>query len=78
VAVLSAGGVTDDGLKVPVAPVGRPEIVRLTAELKLFMDVMVMVEVPDAPWIIVSEVGEAEMEKSGTAVMVTLSVMVTV
>jgi len=41
--------VTEVELKEAVTPVGRPEIDRLTAELKPFADVMVMVEVPDSP-----------------------------
>jgi len=67
-----AGGVTEVGLKVPVAPVGKPVIERLTAELKLFRDVMVIVDVPELPCVIVSEFGEAEIEKSGLGVTVKL------
>jgi len=65
VAVPPEGGVTEVGLKVPVVPLGRPEIDRLTAELKPFKDVMVMVEVPEAPGAMERDVGEAVMEKSG-------------
>jgi len=43
------GGVTEVGLKTAVVPVGRPEMDRLTAELKPLKDVTVMVEVPDPP-----------------------------
>ena len=67
VAKLPEGGVPVAGLKEAVTPAGRVEIVRLTAELKPFIDVMFMVEVPDLPWIMVSMDGDAEMEKSGTA-----------
>jgi len=43
------GGVTDVGLKVPVVPIGRPEIERLTEALKPLRDVTVTVTVPEAP-----------------------------
>lgn len=78
VAEPSIGGVTKVGLKVPVAPAGRPEIERLTAELKPFNDVIVIVEVPEPPWTIVRVVGEAEIEKSGGAAIVSEIVTVCV
>jgi hypothetical protein len=49
VAVLPEGGVTEVGLSVAVTPVGAPVTERLTAELKALIEVIVMVEVPDAP-----------------------------
>lgn len=64
------GGVTEVGLRVAVTPVGAPETERLTAELKLFNDVIVIVEVPEFPCTIVKEVGEADREKSGLGLTV--------
>lgn len=49
VAVPFAVGVIETRLKLPVAPVGSPNVERLTAELKPFSEVTVMVDVPDAP-----------------------------
>lgn len=48
-AELPEGGVTEVGLRVAVTPLGAPETERPTAELNPFKDVMVMVEVPEAP-----------------------------
>jgi len=70
------GGVTEVGLKVLVVPVGRPEIERLTAELKPLKDVIVIVEVPEAPCVIVKDDGEADIVKSGAAVTVRLTLTV--
>lgn len=67
VAKPSEGGVTEIGSKEAVAPFGRPEMERLTTELKPFRDVMFIVELPESPWMIVNEDGDAEIEKSGTA-----------
>jgi len=49
VATPFAGGVTEDGAKVAVVPEGRPEMERLTEELKSFRDVTDIVEVPELP-----------------------------
>jgi len=67
VAVPPAGGVTEVGLKLQVAPpvVGQPDTVRLTALLNPFNEVRVTVEVPEAPCVIVSDVGFLEIEKFG-------------
>ena len=78
VAELPDGGVTEAGLKVPVAPVGRPETVRPTAELKPFRDVTVMVEVPEPLGAIVRDVGEALREKSGGGATINETVAVCV
>ena len=43
------GGVTEVGDRVHVAPVGHPETLKLTAELKPFNDVTVAVELPEPP-----------------------------
>ena len=48
VTVPLAGGVTELGLKDAVTPVGKPEAVNATAELKPLVLVTVMVLVPDA------------------------------
>jgi len=65
VATPFGGGVTEEGLKAAVAPVGKPEMDRLTAELKPFKDVIEMVEVLELPRTIERDKGEALMEKSG-------------
>ena len=49
VAVPSAGGVTEVALNAVVTPSGAPETERLTAELKPFNEVTVMVEMPESP-----------------------------
>jgi hypothetical protein len=49
VAELPEGGVTEVGLNVAVTPAGAPVTVKPTAELKALTEVIVMVEVPDAP-----------------------------
>ena len=66
VAVLPAGGVIGLALKMVVTSVGAPETDRVTGELKSFREVTVMFEVPELPGAIVMEMGEAEIEKSGT------------
>lgn len=43
------GGVTGLGDRVHAAPLGHPETVKLTAELKPFDDVTVMGTLPEAP-----------------------------
>jgi hypothetical protein len=60
-----AGGVTEVGLKDAVTPLGKPDAESETAELKLLVLVTVIVLLPLFPWLIVSEDGEAESEKSG-------------
>jgi hypothetical protein len=70
------GGVTGLGLKVAVTPVGGVEVLSVTGLLKLFSEVIVIVEVPVAPGAMVSVVGDAEIEKFGVAGPVTVSVKV--
>ena len=62
-----AGGVTEVGDRVHVAPVGHPETLKLTAELKPFNDVTVIVEVLLLPFLMLSELGDADREKSDGA-----------
>ena len=58
--------VTEVGLNVPVAPLGRPLTEKLTAELKPFKPVTVGVKLVPLPWITVCELGDAASEKPGT------------
>lgn len=57
--------VMDDGVKLTVTPEGCPEAVKLIAELKPPVTVLVIVELPLLPCTIVTEDGEAERLKSG-------------
>jgi hypothetical protein len=65
VALPFAGGVTGLVENAAVTPVGKPLAVRVTAELKAFWLVMVIVLVPLLPWVMVSDAGEALMVKFG-------------
>lgn len=65
-------GVTETKLKVVVTPVGAPETERATDLLKPFIDMTVMVELPELPWTIISEEGDVDNAKSGAAVTVRL------
>ena len=69
VAVPFAGGVTGLVEKAAVTPVGRPEALRVVAELNPLRLVTVIVLVPFEPWLMVSEEGEALMLKSGVPVL---------
>src|ERR1700704_2396035 len=69
VALPFAGGVTGLVENVAVTPLGKPEALSVVAELKPFRLVMVMVLVPLEPWLMVTELGEAAIEKSGVAVL---------
>jgi hypothetical protein len=63
------------GEKVPVAPVGRPETVRATAELKVAFPAVVKLRLPDPPGPMVSAVAEPFRVKAGAStVRVTLAV----
>ena len=64
-AVPFAGGVTEAGANVHVAPAGRPVHDRPTAALKPFRLPTVAVAVPFASWAIVRLDGEVETVKSG-------------
>jgi hypothetical protein len=69
-------GVTVDGLKLQVAPVGRPLHAKLTCELKPFTGVTVMVVCAVAPAVTVPLVGDAPSVKLGTnACTVTVTVL---
>src|SRR5262245_30615022 len=59
------GGVTDDGTKLQVAPLGRPVHDRLTALLKPFCEVTVQVLVALPPWAAVRLDGLQASVKSG-------------
>ena len=69
--------VIDDGLKVAVSPLPRPEAVSVMAELKPPVTALVIVTVPELPRSMVSEVGEALIEKPAV-VPVTVSETVVV
>jgi hypothetical protein len=69
-AVPFAAGVTLIGLNEQVANCGRPEQEKLTAWLKPLAEVAVMVAVPVAPCVSVSDVGLTAIEKLGAAVTV--------
>jgi hypothetical protein len=60
-----AGGVTGLAENDAVTPLGRPEALRVVAELKPFRLLSVMVLVPFEPRVTVSEAGAAAMLKSG-------------
>ena len=76
--LLLAGGVTGLGANAAVTPLGRPEAVKVVAELKLFRLVMVIVLVPFVPCTTVSDEGEPPIVKSGDAAALTVSVIVVV
>ena len=69
VALPFAGGVTGLVENVAVTPLGKPEALSVVAELKPFRLLMVMVLVPLEPWLMVTELGEAAIVKSGVAVL---------
>ena len=72
------GAAMDAGLKLAVAPEGRPEALNAIAESKPPETAVVIVLAPSAPWSIVSEVGEAEMVKLGVDPEPTVSVRLAV
>lgn len=78
VALPFAGGVTGLVEKVAVTPLGRPVAVSVVAELKLFWLVIVMVLVPLAPCVMLSDVGEVAIVKFGLAAAVTVRATVVV
>ncbi len=78
VALPFAAGVTGLVENAAVTPAGRPVALNVVAELKPPVLVMVIVLVPLAPWVTVSEVGEAAMLKFGVAVALTVRATVVV
>jgi hypothetical protein len=78
VALPFAAGVTGLVENAAVTPVGRPVALSVVAESKPPVLVMVIVLVPLAPWVTVSEVGEAAMLKFGVAVALTVRATVVV
>jgi hypothetical protein len=69
------GAAMEVGLNVAVAPVGRPLADSPTAALNPPETVVVTVDDPDAPCTTERDGGESEIEKSGVAAAVTVSVM---
>jgi hypothetical protein len=69
VEVPEPGAATEAGLKLTVTPVGAPEEVRATAELKPPETAVVMVEVPLLPATTETAPGEAEIVKAGVCVV---------
>jgi hypothetical protein len=78
VALLFAAGVTGLVENAAVTPVGSPVALNVVAELKPPVLVMVIVLVPLAPWVTVTDVGEAAMVKFGVAVALTVRATVVV
>jgi hypothetical protein len=78
VALPFAGGVTGLVENAAVTPAGRPVALNVVAELKPPVLVIVMVLVPLAPWVTVTDVGEAPMVKFGVAVELTVRATVVV
>jgi len=69
VALPFAGGVTGFVENAAVTPLGKPVALSVVAELNPFRLVMVIVLVPFEPCVMVSELGDAAIEKSGEAVL---------
>ena len=63
------GAANEEGLKEAVTPAGRPETERKIAELKPPEIVVEIVDAPELPWAMESEVGEAAMPKFGTGLV---------
>jgi len=57
------GALIEDGLKLAVAPVGRPDAVSLIAELNPLKTVVLIVLVTEDPGATDTDDGEAEIEK---------------
>ena len=58
------GAAIDAGLKLAVTPAGNPEADNAIAELKPPLTVVEIVEVPEEPWVTLSEAGVATTVKS--------------
>jgi len=78
VALPFAGGVTGFVEKAAVTPVGKPAVLSVVAELKLFWLVMVTVLVPVPPCVTATDEGETAMVKFGVAAAFTVKAMVVV
>ena len=78
VALPFAGGVTGLVENDAVTPLGKPDALNVVAELNPPVLVMVIVLVPLAPWLTVTEVGDAAMVKFGVVVEFTVSARVVV
>jgi hypothetical protein len=78
VALPFATGVTGFVENAAVTPLGRPEALRVVAELKPPVLVMVIVLAPLLPWVMVREAGEALTVKFGVAEEFTVRAMVVV
>jgi hypothetical protein len=63
------------GLKLTVVPEGAPEAERTIELLNPPVMVVVMVEVPWLPWLMLSDAGEAEMVKFGGTTTVKVTVV---
>lgn len=66
--------VTEVGLNAPVALVGNPEMLKVTAELKPFRADTVGVKIVLLPWITVCELGVVVTEKVGAALTTSMAV----
>lgn len=78
VALPFAAGVTGLVENAAVTPVGSPLALKVVAELKPPVLVMVIVLVPLAPWVTVTDAGEAPIVKLGVAVALTVRATVVV
>jgi hypothetical protein len=67
------GAPIEDGLKLAVAPEGRPEALSEIEALKPPEIDVLIVLVPEEPWLIVSDEGDAEIVKLGEAPVLTVS-----
>ncbi len=78
VAIPPEGGVTGPGklIDTPDGAVPTHEYVSVTEELNPFVEPTLMLEVPDPPGAIVSELGLAPIVKSGVMVIVRVKVWV--
>jgi len=72
------GAAMDVGLKLAVTPEGKAEVDSEIAALKPPLTVVEIVLLPELPWVTDRLVGEALTVKSGVAVAVTVSEIVTV
>ena len=78
VSVSTLSPVVGFGLNAAVTPLGRPDAARVTLPVIPFWGVTSSVDVPEAPWITVSEAGEALRVKLGGAWPVPLNAMLCV